>query len=76
MALWASELDVLAVQDRAMVEAIRLADPVTAGEAMRRHVAAARTYMLRLLRLPELPARVEGASLAPGSTSSEAPDAD
>ncbi len=76
MALWASELDVLAVQDRAMVEAIRQADPVTAGEAMRRHVAAARTYMLRLLRLPELPARVEGASLAPGSTLSEAPDAD
>ena len=52
--LWAAELEALPVQGRAMLEAIAHADPATGIEAVRRHVAASRTYMLRLLKQPEV----------------------
>ena len=52
--LWAAELEVLPVQGRAMLEAIAHADPATGIEAVRRHVAASRIYMLRLLKQPEV----------------------
>ena len=55
MALWAPELEILAVQGGAMLQALTHADPVIAVEAVRRHVAALRTYMMRLLKVPELP---------------------
>lgn len=55
--LWAGELEALPVQGRAMLEAIAHADPATGIEAVRRHVAASRTYMLRLLKQPEVAPR-------------------
>ena len=55
MALWAPELEILAVQGGAMLQALKHADPVIAVEAVRRHVPALRTYMMRLLKVPELP---------------------
>lgn len=58
--LWAAELEVLPVQGRAMLEAITHADPATGIEAVRRHVAASRTYMLRLLKQPEVLPRQAG----------------
>ncbi|WP_431264397.1 GntR family transcriptional regulator [Roseateles chitinivorans] len=56
VALWAPELEILVVQGEAMLQALRHADPVIASEAVRRHVAASRTYMTRLLKVPETPA--------------------
>ncbi|WP_431259967.1 GntR family transcriptional regulator [Roseateles chitinivorans] len=53
VALWAPELEILVVQGEAMLQALRHADPVIAGEAVRRHVAASRAYMTRLLKVPE-----------------------
>ncbi len=67
MALWAPELEALPVQDRAMLEAISHGDPDTGGEAVRRHVAASRTYMLRLLKVPELGPRGEDDGSASGA---------
>ncbi len=55
MPLWAPELEVLAAQGRAMLQALDHAEPAIAVEAVRRHVAASRAYMARLLKLPELP---------------------
>ncbi|MDH0863138.1 GntR family transcriptional regulator [Mitsuaria sp. GD03876] len=53
--LWAPELEALPVQGRAMLQAIAHGDPATGVEAVRRHVAALRTYALRLLKLPSVP---------------------
>lgn len=53
--VWAPELEALPVQGRAMLQAIAHGDAQTGIEAVRRHVAASRTYALRLLRLPEVP---------------------
>lgn len=58
--LWAAELEALPVQGRAMLEAIAHADAATGIEAVRRHVAASRTYMLRLLKQPEVAPRQAG----------------
>jgi DNA-binding FadR family transcriptional regulator len=55
VALWAPELEILAVQGGAMLQALTHADPAIAQEAVRRHVAASRTYMTRMLKVPELP---------------------
>ncbi len=53
--VWAPELEALAVQGAAMRQALAHADPALAAEAVRRHVAASRAYMTRLLKVPELP---------------------
>ncbi|WP_377158981.1 GntR family transcriptional regulator [Roseateles sp. UC29_93] len=55
VALWAPELEILAAQGRAMLQALMHADPAIASEAVRRHVAASRAYMLRMLKVPESP---------------------
>ncbi|WP_431288274.1 GntR family transcriptional regulator [Roseateles chitinivorans] len=55
MEVWAPELETLAIQGGAMLQALTHADPALAAEAVRRHVAASRTYMMRLLKVPELP---------------------
>ena len=57
MEIWAPELETLAIQGGAMLQALTHADPALAVEAVRRHVAASRTYMMRLLKVPELPVR-------------------
>jgi DNA-binding GntR family transcriptional regulator len=62
LSLWAPELEVLPVEGRAMLQAITHADPETGAEAVRRHIAALRTYALRLLKLPEIPGRGGGAA--------------
>ncbi|WP_067280350.1 GntR family transcriptional regulator [Mitsuaria sp. 7] len=56
VALWAPELEILAVQGGAMLQALTHADPAIAHEAVRRHVAASRAYMLRMLKVPEMAA--------------------
>jgi DNA-binding GntR family transcriptional regulator len=63
--LWAAELEVLPVEGRAMLQAVAQGDPQMGAEAVRRHIAALRTYALRLLKLPEIPGR-GGAAAAAG----------